>query len=160
MPHRERVDGVVIDQAAQLRRSADRGFHARFEKGRVIDVQAARGEAAMRQLLETDAGSSRLGELALVPQPVPRSRRPACSSTTPCSDENAASHIALGSAYKFTLAGGEDMSDEDFDARRRQPQRHPRDFMIGSLALDIDAVTAGGAVEQLVRRGEWAAAVS
>ena len=31
-------------------------------------------------------------------------------------DENAASHVALGTAYKFTLQGGEAMSDEAFDA--------------------------------------------
>ena len=41
-------------------------------------------------------------------------------------DENAASHVALGSAYKFTLSGGESMDDEDVRAGRRQPQRRPR----------------------------------
>jgi aminopeptidase len=160
MPHRERVDGVVrstkpLSYGGQLIED----FTLRFEKGRVIDVQAARGEAAMRQLLETDAGSSRLGELALVPHSSPISQAGLLFYNT-LFDENAASHIALGSAYKFTLAGGEDMSDEDFERAGGNRSATHVDFMIGSPALDIDAVTAGGAVEPLVRRGEWAAAVS
>jgi aminopeptidase len=71
-------------------------------------------------------------------------------------DENAASHIALGNAYKFTMNGGDVMSDEDFGhAGGNQSAAHV-DFMIGSGDLDIDGVLKDGRIEPLMRRGEWA----
>ncbi len=160
MPHRERVDGVVrstkpLSYGGQLIED----FTLRFEEGRVVDVKAACGEAAMRQLLETDAGAARLGELALVPHSSPISQSGLLFYNT-LFDENAASHVALGSAYKFTMSGGEDMSDADFERAGGNRSATHVDFMIGSSALDIDAVGADGAVEPLVRSGEWAAALS
>ena len=160
MPHRERVDGVVrstkpLSYGGQLIED----FTLRFEEGRVVDVKAACGEAAMRQLLETDAGAARLGELALVPHSSPISQSGLLFYNT-LFDENAASHVALGSAYKFTMSGGEDMSDADFERAGGNRSATHVDFMIGSSALDIDGVGADGAVEPLVRSGEWAAALS
>ena len=70
-------------------------------------------------------------------------------------DENAASHVALGSAYKFTVANGEGMSDEQFEAAGGNRSVTHVDFMIGSPDLDIDGVRSGGASEPLMRNGEW-----
>jgi aminopeptidase len=160
MPHRERVDGVVrstkpLSYGGQLIED----FTLRFAEGRVVDVKAARGEAAIRQLLETDPGSARLGELALVPHSSPISQSGLLFYNT-LFDENAASHLALGSAYKFTMTGGEDMDDAAFERAGGNRSASHVDFMIGSSALDIDGVGASGAIEPLVRGGEWAAAVS
>jgi aminopeptidase len=160
MPHCERVDGIVrstkpLSYGGQLIED----FTLRFEKGRVVDVKAARGEAAMRQLLETDAGAARLGEIALVPHSSPISQSGLLFYNT-LFDENAASHVALGSAYKFTMAGGEDMSDDAFERAGGNRSSTHVDFMIGSPALDIDAVAADGTIEPLVRSGEWAARLS
>jgi aminopeptidase len=71
-------------------------------------------------------------------------------------DENAASHVAFGSAYKFTLSGGETMSDEDFERAGGNRSGVHVDFMIGSGELDIDGLMANGFTEPLMRRGEWA----
>ena len=68
----------------------------------------------LRQLVDTDAGAARLGELALVPHSSPVAQSGLLFYNT-LFDENAASHVALGSAYKFTLSGGETMSDEEFE---------------------------------------------
>jgi aminopeptidase len=160
MPHRDRVDGIVrstkpLSYGGQLIED----FTLRFEKGRVVDATAARGEAAIRQLLETDPGSARLGELALVPHSSPISQSGLLFYNT-LFDENAASHLALGSAYKFTMAGGEDMSDTDFEQAGGNRSATHVDFMIGSPALDIDGVGGDGAIEPLVRHGEWAASLS
>ena len=73
-------------------------------------------------------------------------------------DENAASHVALGSAYKFTLEGGEAMDDEEFERAGGNRSATHVDFMIGSGELDIDGVLAGGGTEPLMRRGDWALA--
>jgi aminopeptidase len=160
MPHRDRVDGIVrstkpLSYGGQLIED----FTLRFEKGRVVDAKAARGEAALRQLLDTDPGSAHLGELALVPHGSPISQSGLLFYNT-LFDENAASHLALGSAYKFTMAGGEEMSDADFESAGGNRSGTHVDFMIGSPALDIDAVGADGAIEPLIRRGEWASKVS
>ena len=71
-------------------------------------------------------------------------------------DENAASHVALGSAYKFTLGGGETMDDEAFERAGGNRSAMHVDFMIGSGELDIDGVLRRRAPrEPLMRRGEW-----
>ena len=71
----------------------------------------------LRQLLDTDAGAARLGEVALVPHSSPIAQSGLLFYNT-LFDENAASHVALGSAYKFTLAGGD---GDDRRAVRSRP---------------------------------------
>jgi aminopeptidase len=83
-----------------------------------------------------------------------RFRNPASCSTTRCSIENAASHIALGTAYRFTLDGGDD--DDAFVAAGGNVSATHVDLMIGSADLDIDGVTQTGAAEPVMRAGEWA----
>jgi aminopeptidase len=70
-------------------------------------------------------------------------------------DENAATHVALGSAYKFTLAGGEGLDDEAFEAAGGNRSAVHVDFMIGSDELDVDGVRQDGGTEPLLRKGEW-----
>ena len=74
-----------------------------------MDVKADRGESVLRTLIAMDPGAARLGELALVPHSSPISQTGRLFYNT-LFDENAASHVALGAAYKFTLRGGETMS--------------------------------------------------
>jgi aminopeptidase len=71
-------------------------------------------------------------------------------------DENAASHVALGTAYKFTLTGSDAMTDEQFEEAGGNRSAIHVDFMIGSGDLDVDGIAAGGGAEPLMRRGEWA----
>uniref|UniRef100_UPI003568AEAA aminopeptidase n=1 Tax=Paraconexibacter sp. TaxID=2949640 RepID=UPI003568AEAA len=63
-------------------------------------------------------------------------------------DENAASHIAIGSAYQFT-AGEADRH------RLNQSQIHI-DFMIGGPGVDVHAVPRGGGAEvPVLIDGAW-----
>jgi aminopeptidase len=71
-------------------------------------------------------------------------------------DENAASHVALGNAYKFTLQSGNDMTDDQFERSGGNRSAVHVDFMIGSGDLDVDGVLADGTTEPLMRQGEWA----
>ncbi len=121
-------------------------------------VTAERGESVLQKLVETDAGAARLGEVALVPHSSPVSQSGLLFYNT-LFDENAASHVALGSAYKFTVSGGEDMDDAAFERVGGNRSGVHVDFMIGSGQLDIDGVMANGSTEPLMRRGEWAQAV-
>jgi aminopeptidase len=71
-------------------------------------------------------------------------------------DENAASHVALGSAYKFTMSDGETMEDDEFERAGGNRSAVHVDFMIGSRDLDVDGVLGDGTTEPLMRGGEWA----
>jgi aminopeptidase len=70
-------------------------------------------------------------------------------------DENAASHVALGSAYTFTLNGGDEMNDEQFERAGGNRSATHVDFMIGSAELDVTGVLANGTTEPVMRQGEW-----
>jgi aminopeptidase len=156
MPHKDRVDGVVRStKPLSYGGTVIQNFSLTFEGGRATKVSADRGETVLQQLVDTDAGAARLGEIALVPHSSPVSQSGLLFYNT-LFDENAASHVALGSAYKFTLSGGETMGDEEFERVGGNRSGVHVDFMIGSGELDIDGVMANGFTEPLMRRGEWA----
>jgi aminopeptidase len=156
MPHKDRVDGVVrSSKPLSYGGTVIQNFTIKFESGKAVKVAAERGESVLQQLVDTDAGAGRLGELALVPHSSPVSQSGLLFYNT-LFDENAASHVAFGSAYKFTLTGGEAMSDDEFDRAGGNRSGVHVDFMIGSGELDIDGVMANGSTEPLMRRGEWA----
>jgi aminopeptidase len=108
---RHRVDGTVrATKPLSYGGRLIEDFSVRFESGRVTGVTAARGESVLKQLVDTDPAAGRLGEVALVPvgSPIAQSGRLFYNTLF---DENAASHVALGAAYKFTLSGAEAMTE-------------------------------------------------
>jgi aminopeptidase len=131
------------------------GIRLTFEAGKVVNFSARRGEAMLDQLLRTDAGSSRLGEAALVPNSSPISRLGVTFHST-LFDENASCHLALGQAYRFTLQGAESLNDEAFAEVGGNSSKVHSDFMIGSARMDIDGIRQDGTPEPILRAGEWA----
>ncbi len=156
LPHSRRVDGTVTATRplAISGRTID-GFTLRFEGGRVVDMSARVGEDSLRETLETDPGAARLGEVALVPDSSPVSRSGLLFHNT-LFDENASCHLALGRAYRFCLADGEQLSGDEFAGRGGNSSMVHYDFMIGSAELHIDGETAEGSTEAVFRSGEWA----
>jgi aminopeptidase len=130
-------------------------FSVTFKNGRIVKVQAKKNEAILQKLVATDEGSSRLGEAALVPASSPIARRGHLFYNT-LYDENASCHIAIGRAYRFTLTGGEELSEEEFNAAGGNTSLNHVDFMIGSPQMDIDGITENGSHEPVMRAGEWA----
>jgi aminopeptidase len=65
-PHPEQTRGVVLFDLPSLMygRRFER-VRLRFEEGRVVEATAEAGAEALQQLLDTDEGASRLGELAI-----------------------------------------------------------------------------------------------
>jgi aminopeptidase len=154
--HKSRVEGIVRStKPLSYGGTLIENFSLRFEEGRVVNLHAERGESVLRQLIGTDDGAGRLGEVALVPHSSPISQSGLLFYNT-LFDENAASHVALGSAYKFTLTAGDAMDDAAFERAGGNRSAVHVDFMIGSGELEIDGVRATGAAEPLMRRGEWA----
>ena len=156
LPHKDRVDGTVqSSKPLAYGGQVIDGFGFTFKNGEVVDFHAEQGEDTLRQLLDTDAGAKRLGEVALVPHSSPISQADTLFFNT-LFDENAASHLALGRAYRFTLEGGTEMGDDEARAAGANESLTHVDFMIGSAETDIDGVLPDGAAEPLMRGGEWA----
>jgi aminopeptidase len=156
MPHRGRVDGVVSSsRPLSVGGSLIEQFSLTFKDGEVVEVQAAQGKELLRSLIATDAGARHLGELALVPEGSPIAQSGVLFLNT-LFDENAASHLALGSALRFTLEGGEEQDDAAFQAEGGNISAIHIDFMVGSAQLDIDGVLPDGTLEPVMRRGDWA----
>jgi aminopeptidase len=130
-------------------------FSIRFAGGRAVEVNARKGQSTLQKLIDTDEGASRLGEIALVPHQSPISQSGVLFYNT-LFDENAASHLALGRAYRFNLQGGKEMSDADFLSAGGNESLVHVDFMIGNERMDVDGVTLDGHTEPLMRGGEWA----
>ena len=157
--HKERVDGTVrASKPLSYGSTLIEGFSMTFEHGRVVRMDAQRNADTLQRLLDTDEGARRLGEVALVPHSSPISQSGLLFYNT-LFDENAASHVALGNAYKFTLQGGNGMTNEEFEHAGGNRSAIHVDFMIGSGDLDIDGVLPNGTAEPLMRKGEWATAV-
>ena len=111
----------------------------------------------LKKLIDTDEGARRLGEVALVPHSSPIAHSGLVFFNT-LFDENAASHIALGQSYMSCLRDGDKLTPEQLAAKGANDSLIHVDWMIGSAELDIDGITASGAVEPLMRGGEWATA--
>jgi aminopeptidase len=146
-PDPERVDGVVrATLPLEHVGSIIRGIEVRFEGGRAVSIDAEHGAGVLRTTTSLDDGASRLGEVALVD----RAGRIGPLGTVfydTLLDENAASHIALGSAYTFAI-------DEADWPRANKSQIHI-DFMIGSNDVDVIGITGAGERVPLLRGGDW-----
>lgn len=156
LPDRNRAEGTVFATfPLSYGGSLIEDFSVTFENGRIVRVNAKKNEAILQKLVNTDEGSTRLGEVALVPASSPIATRGHLFYNT-LYDENASCHIAIGSAYRFTLTGGEELNDEEFNAAGGNTSLTHVDFMIGSPQMDIDGITENGAHEPVMRAGEWA----
>lgn len=155
-PHRDKVNGYVkASLPLNLSGSLVEDFSVTFENGRATKVTAKKGESNLQKLLETDESASFLGEVALVPNSSPIKQAGILFYNT-LFDENASCHIAFGNAYRTSIQGGDDMTDEAFKAEGGNQSLVHTDFMIGSAEMDIDGINADGTTEPIMRQGEWA----
>ncbi len=154
-PHNLRVDGTVRStKPLSYQGTLIQDIAVVFEAGRITEAQARTGLPVLEKVLSTDEGARRLGEVALVPHSSPISASGLLFFNT-LFDENAASHIALGQAYRTCLTGGTEASAEELAARGANSSLIHIDWMIGSGEIDVDGVAADGTAEPLMRSGEW-----
>lgn len=154
-PHKDMVDGIVrSSKPLSYQGSLIDGIRVRFERGRIVEMTAEKGESAFRDLISTDEGAARLGEVALVPHSSPISKSGIIFNNT-LFDENAASHIAVGQSYTENIRDGSRRSKEELSALGANASLVHVDWMIGSGELDVDGIMADGKAEPLMRKGEW-----
>jgi len=146
-PDPDRVQGTV--RATRPLYSQGRiieGLTVRFEGGRAVQIDADSGAETLRALVKRDEGGTRLGELALVD----REGRVGPLDTVfydTLLDENAASHIALGSAYDAA-------ADKEDHERLNRSEIHV-DFMIGGPEVDVTGITREGERVPVLRGSVW-----
>jgi len=155
IPHKDKVNGFVSSTKPLLlggRLAED--FKLTFKEGKVINISAKKGEEFLNDLIKTDDGASKLGEIALVPHSSPISQHNKIFYNM-LIDENAASHIALGNAYRYCVTKGDSMSDEEFGKVGGNISGIHIDFMVGSEQLRVDGVLKNGDIEPIMENGEW-----
>ena len=146
-PDPERTDGWVRSTKPLFVSGAMvSGLRVRFERGHAVEINADQGADALRALGRRDAGSARLGEVALVDG---ESRIGALNTVffDTLLDENAASHIALGEGLDFAVG-------EEDKPRVNRSELHI-DFMIGSNQVAVTGIERGGGQVPLLRGGAW-----
>lgn len=157
-PHARRVEGRVRSTKPLAHQGTlIDNIEVRFEGGAIVEAHASKGEAVLLKLLDTDEGSRRLGEVALVPHSSPISASGILFYNT-LFDENASCHIALGQCYAKCFTDFPNMSPEQIAAAGGNSSLIHVDWMIGSGEIDIDGVFADGSTEPVFRKGEWATA--
>jgi aminopeptidase len=154
-PHLAKVDGHVRStKPLSYQGTLIKDIGVRFEAGRIVDASASSGQDVLHKVLDTDEGARRLGEVALVPHSSPISATDLLFYNT-LYDENAASHIAIGQAYRTCLQNGTTASDAELASRGANTSLIHIDWMIGSGQISVDGILAGGTGEAVMRGGEW-----
>ena len=155
-PHAHRVDGTVRStKPLSHQGSLIDGIEVTFKDGRIIEAKAEKGGDILRELIATDEGAARLGEVALVPHSSPISQSGLLFYNT-LFDENAACHIALGQCYSKCFLDGASLSAEEVAEKGGNASLIHVDWMIGGADTDIDGITPDGTRVPVFRGGEWA----
>ena len=143
-----RVDGYVSStMPLDYYGSILNGIRIDFVDGRAVKIDADANADTLRSACAKDDGGTRLGELALVDGAGRIGPLETVFFDT-LLDENATSHIALGSGYAQAV-------EDEMDRQRINKSQIHVDFMIGSPALDVDGITTAGDTVPLLRNGTW-----
>jgi aminopeptidase len=154
-PDARRTEGVVRSTLPlQIQGNIVRDLEVRFENGKAVEVRAASGEDVMRTHIAEDEGASRLGEVALVDGHSAVGQTGLVFYDT-LFDENASSHIALGTSILQAVPWAAELSQDERMERGVNHSTIHTDFMIGSNELEIDGVTASGEAVPILRNGDW-----
>jgi aminopeptidase len=146
-PDPARTQGVVRStKPLVLGGSIIRGLGVEFRDGRAVRIDADENAEVLRGYAARDEGGARLGEVALVDG---QGRIGALDTVffDTLLDENAASHIALGAAFEFTVG--------EADRERINRSAVHVDLMIGGPDVDVMGLTAEAGEVPVLRRGEW-----
>ena len=155
MPHRNGANGrLVSSMPLNYNGNLIEGFWFQFKDGLVVDYDAKNGLETLKEILDTDEGSKRLGEVALVPFDSPISNLGILFYNT-LFDENASCHFALGKAYPTCVTGGVDMSKEALLAAGANDSLIHVDFMVGTPDLSITGIKADGSAVPVFKNGNF-----
>jgi aminopeptidase len=125
-----------------------------FKDGHLASFEAKAGAETFREYIDSDPGGRRLGEVALVgiDSPIFTSGR---VFEEILFDENAACHIAVGSAYKFCIQGGDTLTKQELESIGCNESSVHTDMMISNQEVSVEAELYRGGTVALLKQGEW-----
>ena len=131
-----------------------RDLELRFAGGEIVEVKASSGDEVVRKQVETDAGSRRLGEVALV-DGGSRVGRTGLTFLNTLFDENATSHIAFGQAIPEAFEGGEELSDDERRELGVNDSTVHVDFMVGGPEVEVEGLDEDGEAVPIISEDAW-----
>ena len=126
----------------------------RFEKGRVTEVKARKGQDLLERMIRMDEYACLLGECALVPWSSPINKSGILFYNT-LFDENAVCHFALGAGFKELLPNGAAMTNEEAQKLGVNDSMIHEDFMIGTSDLHVVGIKENGEEVVIFDQGTW-----
>ncbi len=155
MPSTTHVEGkVVATKPLNYQGRLIDGFWLEFKGGKVVDFDAKAEKETLQKLLDTDEGSRRIGEIALISDDSPISNTNLLFYNT-LYDENASCHMALGRAYPMNVEGGLKMTPEQLKAAGANHSLVHVDFMFGSPDMSITGLTQDGKAVKVFENGNF-----
>ncbi len=155
VPKKTGVNGVVVSSMPLIYNgNSIEEFSLTFRDGKIVKYTAKKGYETLKSIIETDEGSSYLGEVALVPYDSPISNANILFYNT-LFDENAACHLAIGKAYPVCLKNGENMSKSDLAQLGVNDSFVHEDFMIGTFDLAVTGITLAGESVAIFKQGNF-----
>jgi aminopeptidase len=155
MPHKYKVNGHVYStKPLNYNGKIIDKFHLEFKDGHVINFDALKGKEDLEALLQTDEGSSYLGEVALVPYDSPISKSNILFYNT-LFDENASCHLALGNAYSMNIINGVNMSIDELKKRGYNESAVHVDFMFGDSTMRVTGIKENGEMVSIFENGNF-----
>ena len=155
MPHKYGVDGKVFaTKPLNYQGKLIEDFWLEFKDGKVINYSAKKQQDALKNLLEVDDGSSRLGEVALISYNSPINNTGILFLNT-LFDENASCHLALGRAIAWTIQNGTNMTKEEYEAAGVNQSMVHVDFMFGSKDMQVEGTLKNGKKVVIFKDGDF-----
>lgn len=155
-PHYLKTQGrAQITRPVEVFGSTVEGAWFEFENGKVVRCGAKVNEDLLKSFVAADSNAAYLGEVALVDSssPIFKSGKTFYSILL---DENAACHVALGSAYPLGVEDKNLSREELLELGYNQSVVHT-DFMIGCPEITVTGIRADGSKTTIIESGTFTA---
>lgn len=155
MPYKWGTNGrVVATKPLNYQGKLIEDFWLEFKDGKVIAYDAKKEKGALTNLLDTDKGSSYIGEIALISHDSPISNTNILFFNT-LFDENASCHMALGRAYPMNVKNGVNIPIKELEKIGYNNSMVHSDFMFGSEDMEITGTKQDGTKVKVFEKGNF-----
>lgn len=154
-PHRLKATGTLKSAMPLCENGQiiDR-FTIEFKQGKIVDFDAEVGYDTLKNLIETDSGTYRLGEVALIGKSSPIAQSGILFYNT-LFDENASCHLAIGKGYPTTILNGDRLTLPQLKEKGLNDSTEHIDFMIGTPDMTVTGIKKDGSKFIIFKDGEW-----